>query len=126
MIDQLRQAHASELKIIDAEEQHGPSDLPKLFETRLAQNLRRFPFLQRRMNGSVLFVVVGQPGGEWEVDLRRPSNWLRSGDSGDWAIRLTILFRLLAEILTDPDGLETICFSYKLDPLFKVYTSVME
>jgi len=126
MIDQLRQAHASELKTIDAEEQHGPSDLPQLFETRLAQNMRRFPFLRRRMNGSILFVVVGQPGGDWEVDLRRPSNWLRPGDSGDWSIRLTIPSALLAETLTDPDGLETLGISYKLDLFFKAGTRAKE
>ena len=71
------------------------------------------------MNGSVLFVVVGEPGGEWEVDLRRPSNWLRPGNSGDWAIQLTIPSGLLAEVLTDPDGLEMLGISYKLDLFFK-------
>jgi hypothetical protein len=115
MIADLRQAHASELKAIDEEERHGPPDLQELFQSRLTQNLRRFPLLRRRMNSSILFVVEGEPGGQWEVDLRRASNWFREGDSGEWVIRLTIPARLLAEVLTHPDGLETLGISYKLN-----------
>jgi hypothetical protein len=115
IIDQLRQAHASELSVIDTEDRQGPADLQHLFQSRLAQNLRRFPLLRRRMNSSILVVVEGEPGGAWEVDLRRASNWFREGDSGDWVIRLTIPSGLLAQVLTDPDGLETLAISYKLD-----------
>ena len=71
------------------------------------------------MNSSILFVVEGEPGGQWEVDLRRASNWFREGDSGDWAIRLTIPAGLLAEVLMDPDGLETLGISYKLNLYIK-------
>jgi len=115
MIHRLHRKHASELKEIEEEEQQGPPDLYELFEARITQNLRRFPFLRRRMNCSVLFVVEGQPGGQWEVDLRRSNRWFRQGDSGDWLIRVTIPARLLAEVLMDPDGWETLGISYKLD-----------
>jgi len=115
VIADLHQAHAAELGAIDEEDRLGPPDLQEIFETRLTQNLRRFPLLRRKMNSSILFVVEGEPGGQWEVDLRRTSNWFREGDSGDWAIRLTIPSRLLGEILMDPDGLETLGISYKLN-----------
>jgi len=119
MIDRLRQTHACELAAIDAEERKGPGDLQELFQSRIAQNLRRFPFLRRKTNCSFLFVVEGRPGGQWEVDLRRGARLFREGDSGDWVIRLTIPACLLAQILTDPDGLETLGISYKLDLFMK-------
>jgi hypothetical protein len=100
---------------IAQEDHRGPADLRSLFESRLTGNLRSFPFLRRRMNCSVLFDVQGQPGGQWEVDLRRPSHWFREGDSGDWLMRLTIPSGLLAQVLSDPDGWETLGISYKLD-----------
>lgn len=115
IIREMHQAHAEELARIAREDHRGPADLHALFESRLTGNLRRFPFLRRRMNCSVLFDVQGQPGGQWEVDLRRPSHWFREGDSGDWLMRLTIPAGLLAQVLSDPDGWETLGISYKLD-----------
>ena len=67
----------------------------------------------------MLFEVEGWPGGQWEVDLRRPSRWFRLGNSGEWLIRLTIPSALLAEVLTDPDGWETLGISYKLNLFMK-------
>ena len=115
MIHRMHLNHATELKQIEEEERQGPPDLYDIFESRITQNLQSFPFLQSRMNCSVLFVVEGQPGGKWEVDLRRPSRMFRQGDSGDWLIRVTIPARLLAEVLVDPHGWETLGISYKLD-----------
>ena len=115
MIDRLHRKHASELQHIEEEERQGPPDLYHLFESRIIQNLRSFPFLRHRMNCSVLFVVEGQPGGQWEIDLRRSNRLLREGDSGDWLIRVTIPSRVLAHVLMDPDGWETLGISYKLD-----------
>jgi hypothetical protein len=74
MIADLHQAHAAVLGAIDEEDRLGPPDLQEIFETRLTQNLRRFPLLRRKMNSSILFVVEGEQGGP-EVDLRRTSNW---------------------------------------------------
>ena len=119
MIADLRQAHTTELKAIEEEERYGPRDLQELFQSRLTQNLRRFPGLRQRMDTSILFVVEGEPGGKWEVDLRRRSNWFREGDSGDWTIRLTLPAKLLTEVLLDPDGLETLGISYRLKLFMK-------
>jgi hypothetical protein len=119
MIQRLAQQHADELRRIDAAERQGPPNLYGLFESGITRNLRSFPFLRRRMNCSVLFDVEGRPGGQWEVDLRRPSGWFRHGDSGDWQIRVTIPSALLAAVLTDPDGWETLGISYKLDLYLK-------
>ena len=115
MIHKLQQAHAAELKQIETDEQRGSANLYDLFQSRLTQNLRSFPFLRRQMNCCVLFEVEGSPGGQWEIDLRRRSNWFRQGDSGDWLMRITIPSSLLASVLTDPDGWETLGISYKLD-----------
>lgn len=114
MITAMRATHAGELARIDAEERKGPTDLYDRFQRRLTQNLHRFPFLRSRMNSSVLFAVEGEPGGLWEVDLRQPSRWFRQGDSGDWALRVTIPAGLLAQVLSDPDGWETLGIAYKL------------
>lgn len=115
MIEQMREIHAAELKQIDAEELQGPEDLYEIFQRRLRENLRRFPLLRRRLSCCVLFDVQGQPGGKWEVDLRRSSGWFRQGDSGEWVIKLTIPSGLLAEVLLDPEGWSTLSGSYKLD-----------
>lgn len=115
IIRRMRQAHDDEVRRIEKEERQGPPDLYELFQTRLTDNLRRFPFLRRRLNCAVLFDVEGEPGGKWEVDLRRFSGWFREGDSGDWLIRVTIPAGLLAQVLTEPDGWETLGISYKLD-----------
>jgi hypothetical protein len=115
MIHKLQQTHAVELKQIETDERRGPANLYDLFQSRLTQNLRSFPFLRRQMNCCVLFEVEGSPGGQWEIDLRRRSNWFRQGDSGDWLMRITIPSSLLASVLTDPDGWETLGISYKLD-----------
>ena len=115
IIRELQKAHAADLKTIETEEQQGPSNLYELFQSRLSQNLRSFPFLRSQMNCSLLFQVEGSPGGQWEVDLRRSSDWFREGDSGDWLIRITIPSSLLAAVVTDPDGWETLGISYKLD-----------
>jgi beta-lactamase family protein len=114
LVRDMHKTQAAEVAKIDAEERTGPADLQELFQARLTQNLRRFPLLRQRMDASVLFVVEGEPGGQWEVDLRKPSGWFREGDSGDWAMRLTIPAGLMAQVLTDPDGWETLGISYKL------------
>jgi hypothetical protein len=119
LIKTMRATHAAEVERIDREERCGPADLPEIFQRRLRQNLRRFPLLRRRLDCSVLFDVEGEPGGQWEVDLRRPSGWFRSGNSGEWLLRVRIPSRLLAEVLTDPDGWETLGISYKLDLYIK-------
>ena len=116
-IEDMQRAHAAELRDIEAEEQKGPPDLYDRFEARLTQNRRRVAILGRRLDCSVLFDVEGQPGGHWEVDLRQGRRGFRQGDSGDWLLRVTIPAALLAEVLTDPDGWETLGISYKL----KVY-----
>ena len=115
LIRTMRDTHAAEVERIDREDRHGPADLPELFQRRLSQNLHRFPLLRRRLGCSLLFDVEGEPGGQWEVDLRRPSGWFRSGDSGEWVLRVRIPSRLLAEVLADPDGWETLGIAYKLD-----------
>jgi beta-lactamase family protein len=115
VIQRMHEAHLAELRQIEAEQHRGPSGLQELFEARLSQNLRSFPLLRRRLDAAVLFDVRGEPGGQWEVDLRRPSRWFRPGDSGDWIIRLTIPAGLLAEVLTDPGGWEQLGISYRLD-----------
>ncbi len=115
VIEQMHAAHRARLKQIDVEELRGPDDLYEIFQRRLRENLRRFPLLRRRMNCCVLFDVQGQPGGKWEVDLRRSSGWFRQGDSGEWVIKLTIPSGLLAEVLLDPEGWSTLSGSYKLD-----------
>src|SRR5262245_46227395 len=101
MIQTMHERRAQELATIEAEERQGPCDLPALFERRLQQNMRSFPLLRRRLNCVLLFDVEGEPGGQWEVDLRRTSGWFRHGDSGDWMLRLRIPSALLAETLTD-------------------------
>ena len=115
LIRTMRDTHAAEVERIDREDRHGPADLPELFQRRLSQNLHRFPLLRRRLGCSLLFDVEGEPSGQWEVDLRRPSGWFRSGDSGEWVLRVRIPSRLLAEVLADPDGWETLGIAYKLD-----------
>jgi hypothetical protein len=119
LIKAMRTTHAAEVERIDQEDRRGPADLPEIFQRRLSQNLRRFPLLRRRLDCSVLFEVEGEPGGQWEVDLRRPSGWFRPGDSGQWALRVRIPSRLLAEVLADPDGWETLGIAYKLDLYIK-------
>src|SRR5712692_6264386 len=111
----MREIHAAELKQIDAEELRGPDDLYEIFQRRLRENLRRFPLLRRCLSCCVLFDVQGEPGGKWEVDLRRASGWFRRGDSGEWVVKLTIPAGLLAEVLLDAEGWNTLCGSYKLD-----------
>ena len=71
------------------------------------------------MNCAVLFEVEGSPGGQWEVDLRKPSGWFREGDSGDWLMRIAIPSALFAHVLADPDGWETLGISYKLNVTMK-------
>ncbi len=115
MIQRLQEVHTGEVKQIETEERQGPANLYNLFQSQLTHNLCSFPFLRRRMNCSILFEVEGRPGGLWEVDLRRPYGWFREGDSGDWLMRLTIPSSILAAVLTDPDGWETLGISYKLD-----------
>jgi hypothetical protein len=116
----MQQAHSAELQQIETEERQGPPDLYEMFQSRLSRNLRSFPLLQRRMDCSVLFDVEGEPGGKWEVDLRKQNHQcFRPGDSGDWLIRVTIPSALLAEVLNDPGGWETLGISYKLDLYFK-------
>ncbi len=115
VIRDMQRARAIEVARIEAEDRQGPPDLYDTFQRRLGQNLRRFPLLRRRMDCSVLFVVEGEPGGLWEVDLRRTSGWFRTGDSGDWSLRVAIPAGLLARVLSDPDGWETLGIAYKLD-----------
>ncbi|HEX6077999.1 MAG TPA: MBL fold metallo-hydrolase [Methylomirabilota bacterium] len=119
LIEGMRETHAAEVERIDREDHRGPADLPEFFQRRLTQNLHRFPLLRRRLGCSLLFDVEGDPGGQWEVDLRRPSGWFRSGDSGEWVLRIRIPSRLLAEVLADPDGWETLGIAYKLDLYIK-------
>jgi hypothetical protein len=111
----MRAAHAEDLARIDREERSGPAELYEMFQRRLTQNMHRFPMLRRRLNCSVLFNVEGEPGGLWEVDLRDASREFRHGDSGDWALRVTIPAGLLGRVLSDPDGWETLGIAYKLN-----------
>ena len=119
MIQEMRRMHAQELADIELRDRQGPQDLYDLFRRRLTQNLRGFPYLRTRMNCAVLFEVEGSPGGQWEVDLRKPSGWFREGDSGDWLMRIAIPSALFAHVLADPDGWETLGISYKLNVTMK-------
>lgn len=119
MIERMRLSHAEELNRIDLDERRGPRGLYDLFRSRVSENLRSMALLRKRMDYSVLFDVEGEPGGKWNVDLRQPGRWFREGDRGDWMTRVTIPARLLADVLTDPDGWETLGISYKLDVYMK-------
>jgi hypothetical protein len=115
----MRQRHSQELATIEAQDREGPNDLYDTFQRRLTQNLRAFPQLRSRLNCSLLFEVDGHPGGKWEVDLRKSSGWFREGDSGDSLMRIAIPSALFAEVLSDPDGWETLGISYKLNVFLK-------
>jgi UDP-MurNAc hydroxylase len=118
--------HVAELRRIDAEERLGPRDLPARLERRLQANAMAARFLGRRMEGRFLIQVEGEPGGSWEVNLNGAHATVRQGDSGDWSVRLRIPARLLAAVLENPDGWETLAISYKLDLFFRKGTRRLE
>ncbi len=58
------------------------TDAGEIFDTRIPERLRTRPELIEKVNATYKFVVSGEGGGTWVVDLTQPGGKVVAGDSG--------------------------------------------
>ncbi|MDQ3263638.1 MAG: SCP2 sterol-binding domain-containing protein [Myxococcota bacterium] len=53
-----------------------------ILETEIPQALTQKPELAQDINAVIHFVVTGDNGGNWTLDLTKPNDWVKSGHEG--------------------------------------------
>ena len=53
-----------------------------ILETEIPNVLKAKPEMAKDINAVIHFVVTGEQGGTWTVDLTKPSDWVSTGAQG--------------------------------------------
>lgn len=61
-----------------------------ILENEIPATLQAQPALGTDINAIVHFVVTGDQGGQWTLDLTKPSNWVSSGINGESKMTVTV------------------------------------
>ena len=61
-----------------------------ILETEIPQTLTQHPELAKDINAVIHFVITGDQGGQWTLDLTRASDWVKSGHEGDSKMTITM------------------------------------
>ena len=78
-----------------ASEAPAPSDLFDRFRAHFDGLLAADPAACKRIGIAVWWAVTGPAGGDWSIDFRRTSDWVRPDVPEDWHLRITIPDRLV-------------------------------
>ncbi len=62
----------------------------QILEKEIPDVLTARPELAKEINAVVHFVVTGDQGGTWTMDLTKPSGWVSSGASGEPKMTITV------------------------------------
>jgi hypothetical protein len=61
-----------------------------ILEQDIPSMLTSKPELAKEINAVIHFVVTGDPGGTWTLDLTKPSDWVASGAQGTPKMTITV------------------------------------
>lgn len=61
-----------------------------ILETEIPNVLKAKPELAKEINAVLHFVVTGDHGGSWTLDLTKPSDWVSSGANGTPKMTITV------------------------------------
>lgn len=78
-----------------ASETLAPSDLFDRFRSYFDGLLEQDPAACERIGIAVWWAVTGAAGGDWSIDFRRSSGWVRQGVPEDWNLRITMAEELV-------------------------------
>jgi hypothetical protein len=62
----------------------------EILESEIPALLKSKPELQQEINAVIHFVVTGDQGGTWTVDLTRPADWVQTGAQGTPKMTVTV------------------------------------
>jgi putative sterol carrier protein len=60
-----------------------------ILETEIPATLQSNPALAKDINAVIQFVITGDAGGTWTLDLTKPSDWVSSGAQGTPKMTIT-------------------------------------
>jgi len=60
-----------------------------ILETEIPATLQSNPALAKDINAVIQFVITGDGGGTWTLDLTKPSDWVSSGAQGTPKMTIT-------------------------------------
>lgn len=67
------------------------ADTPKeILETDIPAQLSAKPELVKEINALLHFTITGANGGNWTLDLTKPSDWVKSGLEGTPKMTITV------------------------------------
>jgi hypothetical protein len=61
-----------------------------ILETEIPNVLKAKPEMAKDINAVIHFVVTGEQGGTWTVDLTKPSDWVSTGAQGTPKMTITV------------------------------------
>lgn len=78
-----------------ASEPAAPSDLLERFRSYFGDEIGKDSAAARGVGIAVWWNVTGPAGGDWTIDFRRDSDWVREGICDDWSLRISIPDKLV-------------------------------
>ncbi len=61
-----------------------------ILEQEIPSLLQAKPELAKEINAVIHFVITGDPGGTWTLDLTKPSDWVKTGAEGTPKLTITV------------------------------------
>jgi UDP-MurNAc hydroxylase len=97
-----------------ASEAAAPADLYERFRAYFNGHLERDPGIAPGINLCIWWTVTGDHGGEWVIDFRRASDWVRQGAPDDWNLHITIPDKLVYKGVTEQGVWDDIVLSFRV------------
>lgn len=61
-----------------------------ILETEIPNLLKEKPELAKDINAIIHFNITGDQGGQWTLDLTKPSDWVSTGTTGEPKMTITV------------------------------------
>lgn len=97
-----------------ASEPAAPADLWDRFRAYFTGKISEDPGVPARVGLSIWWTVTGAAGGEWGIDFRRASDWVRQGVPDDWNLHITIPDTLVGLGVSGSDVWDHIILSFRV------------
>ncbi len=65
-------------------------DAKEILEQQIPELLKQKPELLKEINAILHFVITGDGGGTWTLDLTKPADWVQTGAQGTPKMAITV------------------------------------
>jgi UDP-MurNAc hydroxylase len=113
-IETLSREHAGRIAEYFAAEEPAPADLYERFRSYFHRVIEANPAAAARVGIVTWWAVGGTAGGDWTIDFRRSSDWVRPGRPDDWNLRLSIPDRLVHLGVSEQSKWENLVLSFRV------------